>query len=339
MPFSTITSWARLIWEGLRTYGVDADAVFREVGLDPGALNDPGARYPVASMTRLWGVARERSGDPCFGLTAAEQWHPTTWHGLGYAWLASTTLEEAMRRLVRYSAVISNAAEFRLLEVGGRFKLVLAVHRESGVEPVPAVMDAVAANVVHMSRLTYGDDFNPVSIELRHSGTGCRKRRREFFRCPIQYDAEEIAVEIERSVACKPLSTANADLAHANERVISDYLAELGGGGVAMRVRARLVDGLPSGDVTEKSVAESLNMSARTLQRRLSDENTTYKSVLEDTRRQLAERFIRDRTLTLNEITYLLGFSEISSFSRSFRRWTGMAPTVYRQAADQASGS
>ncbi len=336
MPFSTITSWARLIWEGLRTYGVDADTVFREAGLDPGALKDPGARYPLASMSRLWCLAQARSGDPCFGLRAAEQWYPTTWHGLGYAWLASATLEEALRRLVRYSAVVSNAAEFQLAEAGGSFRLVMRAHRESGVEPNAVAIDAVTANVVHMCRLTYGADFNPARIELTHPGEGCRKLRREFFRCPIRYDADEIAIEIERKVACKPLSTANADLAHANERVISDYLAELGGGGVAARVRARLVDGLPSGDVTEKSVAESLHMSPRTLQRRLSEEKTTYKKVLEDTRRQLAERFIRDRSLTLNEITYLLGFSEISSFSRSFKNWTGMAPTVYRQAAERS---
>jgi AraC-like DNA-binding protein len=336
MPFSTITSWARLIWEGLQSHGVDADAVFREAGLDPGALKDSGARYPVESMGRLWQLAELRSSDPCFGLTAAEQWYPTTWHGLGYAWLASATLEEALRRLVRYSAVISTAADFRLVELEDRFRLVLTAHRESGLEPSAVVMDAVTANVVHMCRVTYGEDFNPVRIELRHSGVGCRTRRREFFRCPIQYDADEIAVEIDRKVACKPLSTANADLAHANERVISDYLAELGGGRVAMRVRARLVDRLPSGDVTEKNVAESLHMSARSLQRRLNEENTTYKEVLEETRRQLAERFIRDRSLTFNEITYLLGFSEISSFSRSFKRWTGMAPTAYRRETESA---
>jgi AraC-like DNA-binding protein len=77
-------------------------------------------------------------------------------------------------------------------------------------------------------------------------------------------------------------------------------------------------------------------MSLRTLQRRLSDDNTTYKQVLDDTRRELAERFVRDDSLTLNEITYLLGFSEISSFSRSFKRWTGLAPSVYRRNIDKA---
>lgn len=123
-------------------------------------------------------------------------------------------------------------------------------------------------------------------------------------------------MEIDGSVAQKPLSTANADRAHANERVIANYLAELGGRGTVERVRARLLDDLPSGTVTQKSAAEALNMSLRTLQRRLRDDRTTYQEILDDTHRQLAKRFIRDHTLSLNEITYLLGFSEISSFSR-----------------------
>lgn len=334
MQYSTISSWARLIWEGLRTYGVDADAVFAEAGLDPRGLKVPGNRYSMTSMTRLWRLARERSGDPCFGLTAAAQWHPTTWHGLGYAWLASATLEEALRRLVRYATVLSTGADFSLSESRAVFRLVFAVRRDVREEPPPAAMDAVVANLVHMCRVTYGAEFNPVLVELGHPGDGCRRRRREFFRSPIRYAADVTAVEIDRGAAQKPLSTANADLAHANEKVIADYLSELSAGGTATRVRSRLIDELPSGVVTEKSVAESLNMSLRTLQRRLSEDDTTYQEVLDDTRRQLAERFVRDRTLTLNEITYLLGFSEISSFSRSFKRWTGMAPTAYRQAVE-----
>ena len=334
MQFSTISSWARLIWEGLRTCGVDADEVFLEAGLHPRTLNIPDTRYPMTSMTRLWRLARKRSGDPCFGLVAAAQWHPTTWHGLGYAWLASSTLEEAMRRVVRYVAVISTAADFRLTENDEVFRLVFGIQRGLEEDPQEVVLDAVAANVVSRCRSTYGLDFSPVLVEFEHPGTGCRQRER-IFRAPIRYDADETALEIDRAVAQKPLSTANADLAHANERVIADYLAELRGGGTDAHVRARLIDDLPSGAVTEKSIAGSLNMSLRTLQRRLREEGTTYKEVLGDTRRQLAERFILDHSLTLNEITYLLGFSEISSFSRSFKRWTGMAPTAFRLSADR----
>jgi len=128
----------------------------------------------------------------------------------------------------------------------------------------------------------------------------------------------------------EPLALGNRFGAHANERVIGDYLAELRGIGVAVRVRSRLIDELPSGTVTERQVAEWLHMSRRTLQRKLRDEGTSYARELDGVRRELAERFIRDRSLTPSEITYLLGFAEISSFSRSFKRWTGIAPSAYR---------
>jgi AraC-like DNA-binding protein len=336
MQFSTITSWARLIWDALATYGIDADRVFIEVGLDPDALNDSNGRYPVTAMRRLWQVAAERSGDPCFGLTAAEQWHPTTWHGLGYAWLASATLEEGFRRLVRYSGIISTAARIALEETAGSFRLTVSADPSAGLEPPPVVIDAAAANLIHMCRITSGPDFRPEAVELPHGGAGCRRRRQEFFNAPIHYDAPEIAIVVDASHARRKLPSANTELAHANERVIADYLAELRGTGIAMRVRARLIDDLPSGTVTEGPVADRLHMSRRTLQRRLRDEGTTYAEVFQGVRRELAERFIRERTLTLNEITYLLGFAEISSFSRSFKRWTGMAPSAYRRRIESA---
>jgi AraC-like DNA-binding protein len=128
----------------------------------------------------------------------------------------------------------------------------------------------------------------------------------------------------------EPLALGNRLGAHANERVIGDYLAELRGTGVAVRVRSRLIDELPSGGVNEIQVAAAQHMSRRTLQRKLRDEGTSYARELDGVRRELAERFIRDRSLTLSEITYLLGFAEISSFSRSFKRWTGIAPSAYR---------
>lgn len=330
MQHTTITSWARLIWEGLRTYGVDADALFIEVGLDPSALTDSNARYPVPAMGRLWNLAVERSGDPCFGLTAAAQWHATTWHGLGYAWLASSTLEEALRRITRYGAVLSTAADFRMARKQNGVRLTLSAKKGVAAKASDAVIDAVLANVVYMCRATYGPDFSPSLVEFIHPGDGCRQRRGEFFKAPVVYRGGENALEIAADVVAKPLATANADLAHANEKVIADYLAQLKRETTVARVQAKLIDGLSSGNITAQRVAKSLFVSQRTLQRQLATEGTSFTTVLEETRRELAERFIRDQSLTLIEITFLLGFSEISSFSRAFKRWTGLAPTEFR---------
>ena len=304
--------------------------MFREVGLDPAALEDPNGRYPVTGMIRLWELAVERSGDPCFGLTAATQWRPTTWHGLGFAWLASGTLEQAYRRLERYSAIFTTAADIRVVERSDRFRLTVATQHDLKAEPIGAVIDAFVSIVIHMSRVIYGPDFRPLRVELTHEGLGCRQKRREFFTSPVNYQAAQNAVEVSRDVARKVLPSANAELAHANEEVIKDYLARIGGGPTAVRVRAQIIRDLSSGVLRAETIASELNMSPRTLQRRLRDEGATYTTVLDDTRRELAQRLIEDQTMTLSEISYLLGFSEVSSFSRSFRRWTDLSPTEYR---------
>jgi AraC-like DNA-binding protein len=98
-------------------------------------------------------------------------------------------------------------------------------------------------------------------------------------------------------------------------------------------VKAILIDLLPSGEVTEESLAASLNLSQSSLQRRLKKEGTTYRAVLQEVRCNLAGRMLADGSKTLNEIAFLLGFAELSAFSRAFKRWTGMAPSAYRKSA------
>ncbi len=77
-------------------------------------------------------------------------------------------------------------------------------------------------------------------------------------------------------------------------------------------------------------LAKTLNLSERTLQRRLADEGSSYQQLLNDTRRQLAERYLRDGQLAATEIALLLGYSEPSVFFRAFRQWTGLTPGEYR---------
>jgi hypothetical protein len=174
MQFSTITSWARLIWDALATYGIDSDAAFREVGLDPAALDDPKGRYPVVSVQRLWRLAAERSGDPCFGLTAAAQWHPTTWHGLGYAWLASATLEEAFRRLVRYSGIISNAVAVSLEETAVDLRVVATAGSGAPAIPLPV---AVAISLLFRILLTLSDVLWALLVAWGLAGFRLTKRK------------------------------------------------------------------------------------------------------------------------------------------------------------------
>jgi AraC-like DNA-binding protein len=137
-------------------------------------------------------------------------------------------------------------------------------------------------------------------------------------------------MEFRKSDVTRPLGTGNAILVQENEKVVADYLARLDSSGIKAKVRSKLMEMLPAGTANEYKLANTLGLSPRSLQRKLKDEQTSYSELLEETRRQLGKQYLSDSRLSINEITYLLGFSEPASFSRAFKRWTGHSPTEYR---------
>ena len=133
-----------------------------------------------------------------------------------------------------------------------------------------------------------------------------------------------------REVADKPLLTSNQDLAGTFDAILAAQLAELGSSGLVTRCKAYLLHELTSGEPSEEKMAAAMCMSRRTLQRKLGEEGFAYKALLEKTRHELALRYLDDPARTITDITFLLGFSEQSSFTRAFKRWSGKAPTAYR---------
>ena len=114
MRYTQLSPVALMMWKALEHRGCDAESIFRAADLDPAKLYDPSNRYDTAKVDRAWVLALEATDDPCFGLSLAEFWHPTSLHALGYAWLASDTLHDALSRLVRYFRMVSDLEELEL---------------------------------------------------------------------------------------------------------------------------------------------------------------------------------------------------------------------------------
>lgn len=111
---------------------------------------------------------------------------------------------------------------------------------------------------------------------------------------------------------------------------MDEYLTGLEGIQIMVKARAKLVERLPSGEFSEQGIAKALNVSVRSLQRKLKEEGTTFKTLVDETRRDLALQYIKDSTASINEMAYLLGYSEHANFSRAFKRWTGVTPSAAR---------
>ena len=327
---STLGSVAVLIAQALRSYDCDPAPLFAEVGIDMHQISDPNARFPTLRMQNLWRLAIEATGDPCFGLTAARQFQPAALQGLGFAWLASDTLRDALARLARYSRLINAVIDIRLEDVDNRVELIVR-GPDAWPVSVPAAVDLGMAAFLQMCRITAGAAVNPVRVALQRPMPACAARFDEFFAAPIEYGAPDNRLCFDRQLIDSPLASAHPELARINDQTVVEYLARFDRANITMQVRARIVEQLPDGAPHQDAIADALHVSSRSLQRKLKDEATSFRRLLEDTRRELAMQYIRESYRSIGEITYLLGFSEPGNFTRAFRRWTGRSPVEFRE--------
>jgi len=147
-------------------------------------------------------------------------------------------------------------------------------------------------------------------------------------------DAPAYSVLFARADLTRPLPTSNPSLAQLHDRFLDERLDRLGNTQTSYRAREFIMRKLPEGEPKREEIASALFMSERTLQRRLGDEGTSFHRLLDDTRRELAQRYLRQRHLSLAEAAYLLGFADQSSFSRACKRWFDSSPGQYRARAD-----
>ena len=330
---TTLAAVASALAETVQAYGVQPRELFAKAGLDVDAMQEPGARYPFRSMIRLWNEARIETGDPCIGLIAAQKIRPPALHALGLAWLASPTLLDGLRRIERYAQIVNSLARFELTIDAAQAKLA-HVPQETRLQPTDEAVDAGLAIVVKMCRAIADPHFAPTAVTLRHADNGHIEQYVNYFRCPVRFSADENALYFDLETLRKPAPAGNRELAYHNDRAAERYLATLNPERVGDKVKEILLTLLPSGEATQETVASNLHKSVSTLQRQLKAEGVSYRELLEQTRRELAQQLLGEQRYALSQIAYLLGFSDQGNFSRAFKRWTGRSPAAFRRQAE-----
>ena len=326
---NVIASWAVAVAQALDERGIDSRAIFSTAGIDIRTARDPSMRYSADQMTLVYELAEKATQDPSFGLSIAEHVHPTSLHALGYSLFASDDLESFCRRIVRYFGLVSTNAVTEIEQTVDAFCLsMLPATGQTAYAP----QDAWLATLMRFSRFIYRPNFDPLRVSLRRPAPAINSGRfTDWFRAPIEFGSAKNTLAFDRRDIHVRLPAANAELARQNDQVVLALLTQIDRSDIIAQVRASLIALLPSGDCSKQSVAAQLNMSERTLQNRLVDRGTTYTNLLSETRRELAEQYMQQNLHSISEIAFLLGFSEISSFSRAFRAWTGESPSSYRE--------
>ena len=324
---TVIAGYGLPIAKALESSGVDSCQVFAAAGINEALRNDPLKRLSLATITRLYRTCVEATGDPYFGLTVAKFMHASTMHALGYGLLASTTLMDFCTRVQRHFRLVSQTARIDIVPSGEEvyFRSVPLV------EVCPESQDAWLGTLYRMMRLLYRDDFHPVAVELAHAMPGPGDGPYvELFGAPARFDCDGVTLVLPRADMDVPLRGACPELAQFNDNLAANYIAKLDRADVAANVRARIVELLPSGECSRSKVAAALCMSTSTLQQRLIERGTSFHELRNEVRRELACSYLRQSGVSVTEITFLLGFADVSNFTRAFKRWTGRSPTRFR---------
>jgi AraC-like DNA-binding protein len=326
MSATHLLSPVDILWKTLEEYGYDAESLFLEEGITHEMISKPGARISHANVESIWKKVFGIIEDPCFGLRGTKFWHPSHFNALGYAWLASRTLREALMRASRYAHIVSEDREYWLEDTPEGLSIML-----SDSLKLPPLMDLSMSILMSACRVNYGTELNPITVNFIHSKPSCAQEYDFYFNAPVQFNADRDSLILPAAAVDKRLPTGNPHLANIHDQYIIRYLAGLDKNNIVQRVKGAIIDLLPSGEISDEKVARKMNISARSLQRKLHASHTSFRTLLSGVREELAENYVRDATISLLEIAFVLGYSDYSSFSRAYKRWKGISPSKIRK--------
>lgn len=335
MANTVLTSWALLVWQSLQEQGINPRPLFKRANLDPGLLGDGNARYDQDKIFALWQLVEETSGKPDVGLNIGRHWTPTTFHALGFAFLAADFLLEGMERLARYARLVNNSFNMEVAPDGPYFGLRFYPESEKQFSH-PLANDAAHAALLTMCRLLMGEGFHPIEVQMIRPAANFRPRLESEFGCPCQFDCEANYWLIDRFEAERKLPSGNAGLGRLNETLALDYLNQIDHDDIVRRTRQIIMEQLPGGQLDEEAAAEALQTSTANLRQELAQAKCSFSGLLQEARKELARSYIRNSQLSLSEVSYLLGFTKPSSFTRAFRRWFGLSPSDYRRQLQES---
>ena len=319
-------TYARLLFDYLATRGLDSQAILGEA--PPPAGREPS--YPAEHWRQLLARAADYLHDPALGLHLGATITPAHLGPLGYVLAASSNASAALQRYLRYQRLVHDVSPVRY-ELSGD-ELILEWNDDSRAIGPHANQCGLAA-LVQFARHIAAPDTTPLAVYFVEPAPADPAPYAEYFGCPVYFDQPATRIRFAASLLQQPLRQPDATLATLLQGQVDALLAALPQQDHLLNdIRRHLSRRLLQGEPALELIAADLHLSGRTLRRRLQQQGWHFRQLLEDTRRHLAEDYLRDPRLTLPEVALLLGYSEQSAFNRAFRRWTGQTPRAWQTA-------
>lgn len=319
---------------------LDKRSLLQGIGIDPDAPVDPKLMVSDNDYYELFSdVARNDPNGVDLPLRVGASMRCENYGAFGLAWKSALNLLGSCERAERYARVLTSVATYHVREIepgvlmqlqrdGDRQNLGFRLSNEATIASIAAISQEVSTT-----------QFRASAIYFKHAAPETTVAHEEHFDCPVHFDTDMDALLVSYELMRTPNQLGDPAIVKFFDAHLDDEVSKLADdASLERRVRMKISRALSQGIPTLSEIATQFGMSGRTLQRRLSDRGYSFQSVVDDSRRELAERLLRETSYPLAEVAFLTGFSEQSAFNRAFKRWAGQTPRSFRFKAHPSSG-
>jgi AraC-like DNA-binding protein len=311
--------------------GADCERVLALAGLRTNDVDDASARFGLSLYCEMFEQAARQTGMDSFGLRYGRDYQIKNMGPLGHLALRAPTLGAALANMCRYFPAVQEHSTLRLREDGGLLRLDYQI-RDGRIGARRQDAELSIAIFLNLFRTCLGAGWAPEQVHFEHARAADLAEHREILRAPVYFSQGTNAILFRKAEAATRMPDADAGQMAALQAEVARQAATARPDDFIGRLAQEIRAGFATGDASIEAVAARLGHSRASLYRLLAARGLVFSDLSQSIRQEMALRYVAQPHMPLTEIAPLLGYSELSAFSRAFARWTGMAPARYRAA-------
>lgn len=334
--FSLSASKLALLFEFLEKRGVSRGEFFARTGLESSVLDHPDSRVPLDVLERIFVLACELTGDRQFGIHFGEEIDKGPSNILNYVMMNCGTIEEVLKKYCFFEVVQDDISKTDY-RCEGNTCYVTALVRYGSPFFRAQYLESKFASMVHYAKRLTGRDLSLQEVCFIHKPMGSITEYERVFGCPVSFGGESNVIVLPCSDLRIKTREPNRELLCIFEKHARDMLSSLFRQDTYSAKVGKIIAGNIPGTIPRiEEIAILLELSVRNLQLKLKEEGTSYRSILDSVRLDMAINFLSDSSMAITDIAYILGFSEPSVFHRTFKKWTRATPKTFRSSLNTA---
>jgi len=328
---TVINSYVEALISTVKRQGINEETLFSLLPVDKESFIQTGARLDLNLMTLLWKRAVQLTGDELLGLHVGQEIQQGAMHILGGLLLNSKNVKAAIGQVVRYQSLVSEGGVFSLIEENENCKL----QYQPSINKVSMThyqIEGVITSLVKFSRSIFPSGLQPKSIEFTHTGPSDLSEYEAFFECPVKFNANQNSVIFDAKLLNLSIPYSDPELFAHHRSLAEKKLKQMTASvGLSAKVRQTIENEADWFELSPELIAKRLHFSLRQMQRKLNEEHSSYQKIFDFARKEKAALLLEQAQLDTPQIAEVLGYHNLSSFHRAFKRWYECTPVDYRE--------